>query len=202
MARMASLEIEENASLPTSVHADITTKQETTPDQPAHGLQDTAQQLTDQALTFLSTASSETLGACLIGLGAATYVVLGRVGLVLIGVVGGVVLHATWESNTNGLADEASKAAEERRRKEVGLDVMRRVLDWRARQGSEMEGDNEDTRLERVSVQARKRLDFAGFRPETAEALNELTDAIVRDYVKYASDTSMHVVLCFMLTVD
>ena len=58
-----------------------------------------AQDLTSYALNFLSNASNETLGACFVGLGATTYLVLGRIGLVLIGVVGGVVLHATWDGD-------------------------------------------------------------------------------------------------------
>src|SRR3954451_11700486 len=45
----------------------------------------------DATLRFFATASNETLGACVVGLCASTYLVLGRVGLVLIGAVGGVV---------------------------------------------------------------------------------------------------------------
>ena len=55
----------------------------------------------ERALEFLSNASNETLGACIVGLAAVTWLVLERVGLVLIGervglvligIVGGVVL--------------------------------------------------------------------------------------------------------------
>src|SRR5437868_920931 len=53
----------------------------------------TAQDLTSRILDFLSNASNETLIASLVGLGATTYFVLGRLGLLLIGGVGGVVLH-------------------------------------------------------------------------------------------------------------
>lgn len=62
----------------------------------------TVRRLTDAALSFLSNASNETLGACAIGLCATTYLALGRVGLVLIGTVAGVVLHATWEGSHDG----------------------------------------------------------------------------------------------------
>jgi hypothetical protein len=149
--------------------------------QTSHSIQTTAQQLTDQALRFLSTASNETLGACLVGLGTTTYLVLGRVGLVLMGVVGGVVLHATWE----GSAHDASKAVEERRRKETSLDVARRVLDWRHHDGSaEAEEDEDDEISTRLEVQPRKMSDFSAFRPETEAALNELTEAVIRDYVQ------------------
>jgi hypothetical protein len=146
-------------------------------------LQTTAQQFTDRALVFLSNASNETLGACLVGIGATTYFVLGRVGLVLMGVVGGVVLHATWEGNS----EEASKSVEEKRRKETGLDVVNRVLDWRTRRNETAPEDEEDDAASsmKVEVFSKKSLDFAGFRPETEEALNEFTDAVIRDYVKY-----------------
>ena len=74
--------------------------------------------LTDRTLHFLATASNETLGACLVGLSAGTYLILGRVGLVLIGVVGGVVLHATFEGNPqSGGGDENKGAGAETRRR-------------------------------------------------------------------------------------
>jgi hypothetical protein len=151
------------------------------PTPPSQTLQTTAQQITDHALTFLSNASNETLGACLVGLGATTYLVLGRVGLVLMGVVGGVVLHATWEGNTQ----EAPKATEEKRRKEIGLDVVHRVLDWRTEQKETPEDKDEDAASLQVDIYSKKALDFTGFKPETEAALNEFTDAVIRDYVKY-----------------
>lgn len=46
------------------------------------------QELISYILRFLSDATNETLAACFIGLGASTYIVFGRLGLVLIGVVG------------------------------------------------------------------------------------------------------------------
>lgn len=140
--------------------------------------------LTDKTLNFLATASNETLGACLAGLGAGTYLVLGRVGLILIGVVGGVVLHATWEghASNNGIGDKTP--VQETRKRETGVDVARRVLDWRnkATPGDEKtSGDDDDLD---VRLHSGKSLDYSDFRPETAAALTELTDAVIRDYVK------------------
>lgn len=143
--------------------------------------QTSLQQLTDRALHFLSTASNETIGACLVGLGAGTYLVLGRVGLVLIGVVGGVVLHATWEGGS-GATGDASKAVEERRRKEVGLDVIHRVLNWRSHK-KEDEGDSALLKVDAITLKEED-LKFMKFKPETAEALRQITDAVIRDYVK------------------
>jgi hypothetical protein len=139
--------------------------------------------LTDRTLHFLATASNETLGACLAGLGAGTYLILGRVGLVLIGVVGGVVLHATWEGHHGDSLGAPGKSAEARRR-ELGADIAQRVLDWR---GSRTHDKDEQDGSYDINVQlySGKKLDYSDFKPETAAALTELTDAVIRDYVKY-----------------
>lgn len=137
-----------------------------------------ARDLISQILEFLSNASNETLGACIVALGATTWLILGRVGLVLIGIVGGVVLHATWERDGHGHTNEEVSALEAKRRREKGLDVVGRVLDWRKRtRGSEEPVDAETRSL--------KTLDFSEFQPETGAALTTLTDAVIRDYVKY-----------------
>lgn len=141
-------------------------------------LQSAAHSITNQALQFLSTASNETIGACLVGLGATTYLVLGRVGLVLMGVVGGVVLHATWEGTDVGVAE--AKEAEDKRRREVGLDVVRRALTWQSKRSGKTEYDSDD----KVEVFTTKHLNFGAYPPETAEAMASLTDAVIRDYVK------------------
>jgi len=139
--------------------------------------------LTDRALQFLATASNETLGACLVGLGAGTYLILGRVGLVLIGVVGGVVLHATWDGQLHGSEDSEKGKSSEARKRELGADVARRILDWRGNKDRQ-DGDKDDSDLS-LKLYSGKNLDYSEFRPETAAALTELTDAVVRDYVKY-----------------
>ena len=136
-------------------------------------------------LGFLSNASNETLGACAIGLCFLTYFVLGRVGLVLIGAVGGVVLHATWEDthdDRDGTENELQKRRS--RRKELGVEVAKRVLNWRdRRRGSENREEDEDVKVE-ASVATRP-LDYSEFKPATGAALTALTEAVVRDYVKY-----------------
>lgn len=145
--------------------------------------------LTDRALHFLATASNETLGACLAGLGAGTYLILGRVGLVLIGVVGGVVLHATWEGHHSDGRGAGGKNAEARKR-ELGADIAQRVLDWRNLHAPDTARQHGGDDLS-VLLYSGKKLDYSGFRPDTAAALTELTDAVIRDYVKYV----LHVVL-------
>jgi hypothetical protein len=144
--------------------------------------------LTDRALHFLANASNETLGACLVGLSAATYLVLGRVGLVLIGVAGGVVLHATWEAHAHAGNATSNGEGPDRKRRENGVDVAHRLLDWR--HTTIKDGGNKvdhDCDLD-VKLSSGKELDFSNFRPETGAALTELVDAITRDYVKYVGE--------------
>ncbi|KIX95758.1 uncharacterized protein Z520_08466 [Fonsecaea multimorphosa CBS 102226] len=134
----------------------------------------------DATLKFFANASNETLGACAVGLCASTYLVLGRVGLVLIGAVGGIVLHATWENQYGGKLEGENQEIN-RRRKELGIEVAQRVLDWR--EGRRKTKDEEDDSPIDSKLEL-KRLDYSDFEPETRAALNNLTDAVIRDYVK------------------
>lgn len=122
-----------------------------------------------QGLRFLSTATPETLGAIAVGLAACTYLILGKLGLVLIGALGGVVLHSTYEGQSPLIGDVKSI------QREQSLDVVKRILDWRDVQPRDLEEEDESA------------LDnsFDGFRPETGAALNELVEAVIRDYVKW-----------------
>jgi len=136
----------------------------------------------DRTLEFLSTASNETLGACIVGLGATTYIVLGRVGLVLIGVVGGVALHASWESHSKTGHEHLANATESTRRRESGLDVIQRMLDWKDNKAvvDDQTSSKDLARDEDSVIEA----DFSNFQPQTAAALRNFTDAVVKDYVK------------------
>ena len=141
------------------------------------------QQVTERALHFLSHASNETLGACLVGLGATTYFVLGRVGLLLIGMVSGIALHASWDPNNSQAGKLSAREADQKKRREIGLEVVQRVFQWKDKRGDEMDADTSE---DEVKALANKKADFSAFRPDTAAALTVFTDAIVRDYVKYA----------------
>lgn len=146
--------------------------------------QTNAQNLTDRALKFLSTASNETLAACVLGLGAVTYLVLGRIGLLLIGVVCGVALHATWDGSSQNKVHIGESNAERQRRKEVSLDVIHRVLDWREEKEGSRTIEAEHNQEIDVLLSAGKTLDFREFQPATSAALTGLVDAVIRDYVK------------------
>lgn len=140
--------------------------------------------ITDALLNFLSNASNETLGACAIGLCATTYLVLGRVGLVLIGAVGGIVLHATWEvSNNNGAGGQSNAADGTRKRRELGIEVVRRALEWKATRKGTLDGEVLNSDAVEASLDDMI-LGFSDFRPATRNALNALTDAVIRDHVR------------------
>ena len=136
----------------------------------------TSHSLTNNVLNFLSNASNQTLGACLVALCATTYLFLGRLGLLLIGSVCGIVLHATWERSTDSNVDDF--AAEVKRRREVGLDIVQRVLNWQDGKQVTQSTDEE------ISQSGNQALDFKDFQPATGAALTGLVDAIIRDYVK------------------
>lgn len=143
------------------------------------------QELISFILRFLSDASNETLAACFIGLGASTYIVFGRLGLILIGVVGGVILHASWEEHSKAQIDGGFIVSETKNRRERGLDVIRRILDGPGNSrvtdtGGELALNQENSSLSSSEP------GFSSFEPGTAAALASLTDAVIRDYVKYS----------------
>ena len=140
------------------------------------------QDMADKALHFLSHASNETLGACIVGLAATTYFILGRVGLVLIGIVGGVALHATWEASHSSPDRLGVSETEQKKRREVGLDVVHRLLLSREKQNEKADTEESD---DEVKPLASTKADFSSFRPDTQAALNVFTNAVIRDYVKY-----------------
>lgn len=145
---------------------------------------DKLRDLTDTVLQFLSNASNETLAACAAGLCASTYLVLGRVGLVIIGAVGGIVLHATWEaSNTADTTGQGGAGEGKRRRAQLGIEVAQRVLEWRNTNKKDTDGSDLASGNTEASSKS-KPLDYSDFRPATRGALVALTDSVIRDYVK------------------
>lgn len=133
--------------------------------------------ITTQLLDFVSGASNETLIATAVGLVALTWTILGRIGLILIGAFGGIILHATWE----GRQDDATATAARNIRKETSVEVVNRILNLRKK--DELEEEKEAI-LDRLSS-ASAGEGFEDFKPETADALVQLVEAVVRDYVKW-----------------
>lgn len=139
--------------------------------------------LVDAALDFLSTSNNETLLGVVGLLAVATYVILGRIGLLLIGVALGVLLHASWEGPSLHNGSEGSRTPKKRR--ELALEVSKRLLDWPKRAlPAEAGNETETGALVAPEDLSSSDLDYDTFQPATAAALRSLTDAIIQDYVK------------------
>lgn len=126
----------------------------------------------------LSASSNEALVCVCICMVGATYVLLGRFGLLLIGLVGGIILRSSWEGMDH------SDLPNSRNRGELSLNVANRLLDWPGRKSANAEHGPDDSQLSLSKDRQRSPVDYSSFRPKTAAALDSLTDAIIRDYVK------------------
>ncbi|KAF2967074.1 hypothetical protein GQX73_g6494 [Xylaria multiplex] len=119
----------------------------------------------------LSTATPGTLGAIAAALTAVTYFILGRVGLLLIGAFAGITSFVAWEARH----PEVARAV----RGEKGLALLDRLFEnGYGDLGLKLKQDEE-----RDSIAIAQSLD--DFQPETRDALNELVDAVIRDYVDW-----------------
>lgn len=135
-------------------------------------------------LNFLSTSTNETLLGVFALLALVTYVILGRLGLLLIGVAVGVVLHASWEGSDNEQPDGVSHTKKSNRRRELALEVSNRLLDWPKRAGASDIQGGDDGSISTLEDMSSAGLEYAAFPPATAVALRTLTDAVINDYVK------------------
>ncbi|KAJ4306097.1 hypothetical protein N0V88_000893 [Collariella sp. IMI 366227] len=127
--------------------------------------------LTSRVFSFLATATPGTLGGVAVGLAATTYLVLGRLGLVLIGAFGGIVSFIQWEQRNV----EVVRAV----RGERGMEVLSRLL--AAKKASEDSPNGQGAEdSENAVVRS-----FDDLRPQTREAMNELVDAVIDNYVKW-----------------
>ncbi|CAG8169060.1 unnamed protein product [Penicillium nalgiovense] len=139
----------------------------------------------DATLGFLSTSTNETLLGVFALLALITYIILGRIGLLLIGVVLGVILHASWEGSDNEYSDQTSHAQKPNRRRKLALEVSNRLLDWPKRASAlDIQGED-DGSISTLEDMSSADLEYATFQPATADALKTLTDAVIKDYVRY-----------------
>lgn len=172
------------ASKPTP---EVASPQSTAPDSPSAKQSapstPSSKNLLDAALDFLSTSNNETLLGVFGLLAVGTYVILGRIGLLLIGVALGVLLHASWEGPSHHNDSEDSRTP--RKRRELALEVSQRLLDWPKRAlPAEASNEIEAGALVAPEDLSSSDLDYETFRPATAAALRSLTDAVIQDYVK------------------
>ncbi|KAI5306824.1 hypothetical protein KEM56_006942, partial [Ascosphaera pollenicola] len=127
----------------------------------------------DNILDFLASADTNTLAVVFAVAFVLTYTVFGRLGLILIGVVAGVVLQGFWEG---GNQEDQSIAA--RHRRELNAELAARVLRWH----------DEDRLVEMTQENsirsAGERLDYTDFHPAVSAALASFTEAAVRELVE------------------
>jgi hypothetical protein len=122
---------------------------------------------------FLSTATPGTLGGIAAGLAAITYFVLGQLGLLLIGAFAGITLFVAWE----GRNPDVSRAV----RGEKGYDFLQRLYDHKgSSDAAKSMKDDEQHAAPEMLAQS-----FDDFQPETRWALQELVNAVIRDYVDW-----------------
>ena len=141
------------------------------------------QDYVESVLNFLSNADNETLLCVFALLVVVTYIILGRVGLLIIGIALGAILHASWEGPGRNLGQVSPRAY--RRRRELALELSKRLLDWHPHTASIAgPGENEGAVLVASEGLSASDLEYATFQPATAAALRAITDAVVEDYVK------------------
>jgi hypothetical protein len=131
--------------------------------------------LASKVFGFIATATPGTLGGVAVGLAATTYLVLGRLGLVLIGAFGGIVSFIQWEQRNA----EVIRAV----RGERGVDVLARLL--ATRESSETPESPEGSTPDDADADGALARTFESMQPETREAMNELVDAVIENYVKW-----------------
>ncbi|KAL3437136.1 PXA domain-containing protein [Aspergillus tetrazonus] len=140
---------------------------------------DRLKQLLDTALCFLSTCSNDTLLLVLFCLMGTTYIVLGRLGLLLIGMALGVALHASWVGMDHSNSSENTIIG----RKQLSLSIVHKLLNWEGtypvKADSNAHGAGEDHHRA-LSVSD---VDVLPLGPITASALHSLIEAAMRDYV-------------------
>jgi hypothetical protein len=167
-------QMEENIKMePKTLNADLRPAPSPAPSIAANPPNTTDEEgLTTKAFRFIATATPGTLGGVAVGLAATTYLVLGRLGLVLIGAFGGIVSFIQWEQRN---VDVIRAVKGER-----GVDVLARLL--AAKKGSEDAPLEEQSADDQESALVRS---LDEFQPETREAMNELVDAVIDNYVKW-----------------
>lgn len=145
----------------------------------SNGLQ--MQQLADWMLHFLSTCGNESLLLVLVCLMGATYIILGRLGILLIGIALGIALHSSWEGASNRHSPETLSS----NRKQLSLNIVYKLLDWKSKQrigiDPNVDNDGEYTTESKLDMDVNLSISLG---PATATALHSLIEAAVRDYVK------------------
>ncbi|EFE30482.1 PX domain protein [Trichophyton benhamiae CBS 112371] len=138
-----------------------------------------SQSLVDQVSLFVAHADRTTLISISAGVVAVSYVLFGRLALLLVGAIGGVILYIWWEGQDN-VTNGDNEGAAKRKRHELSLEVANRLTALYADNGSKQD-DDEDT----LNRPGESSLDYSRMGPATEAALTALTNSVIADYVSW-----------------
>ena len=139
--------------------------------------------IVNSILIFLSTGSNEAVAASFLGLALLTYFLLGRIGLLFIGITVGVILHASWEIRERDI----SRYPQIKKRKHLnstGLELLDTLLQWRAEVNDKLEREQEKEDLRYKDSDDGANLISL---PKTYDAIEQLKDALLRNYIEWAA---------------
>ncbi|KAL4980043.1 PXA domain-containing protein [Aspergillus desertorum] len=136
-------------------------------------------QLFDSTLHFLSTCSDEKLLFVLVCLMGATYMILGRLGLLLIGTTLGIAIHASWESLDHNYPSEYPNIG----RKQLSLSIVHKLLDRGGTHPLNADLNTRDAGKTHHRVASGIDADISSLGPITAGALHSLIDAAMQKFV-------------------
>ena len=134
-----------------------------------------SQSLINSVFFFLSDANPPTLVAIIGGLVAVLYLFFGKLSLLFIGILSGVVLHIWWDDFEHA-GDRTVEDRAKGKRRELGIEVANRLLSWQERQARH-------SVLSDATTSNGVLRDYSNFRSKTATALTTLTDAVIDSYV-------------------
>ncbi|KAI1997105.1 hypothetical protein LOZ53_000835 [Ophidiomyces ophidiicola] len=132
-----------------------------------------------QAIPFLVQCNLISVAAFASSVFLILYSIFGRVFLILTGVIGGVILHAWWEAFSIG-SDENKAKESTRRQREIGVEVVRRLL-------AGVELPTERTRAS-VCITAEAHTtetDLKNSNEPMASAIEGFIDILIKDYIRW-----------------
>ena len=132
-----------------------------------------ASSIINEGISFISQCSSRSRVALACAFLAALHVFFGRLLFLIVGFVGGVILHAWWEES-NSCPDGEGKNAIKQTRRDLGLAVAQRLMNWEGASTTHFHADAPST----------SESDFSDLNPATATALDAIVDAVISGYVR------------------
>jgi hypothetical protein len=106
--------------------------------------------------------------------------VLGRLGLLLIGMTLGVALHASWVGMDHSNSSEYTIIG----RKQLSLSIVHKLLNREGTYPVKADSNTHDAGEDHHRALSVSDVDVLSLGPITASALHSLIDAAMRDYVK------------------